>query len=115
MNQSLEWRLARTFVRGCSLVLFISLIQALFGPIFALLATNYATNPEDLWKMRAVAISSLAAWLAAVIILWRYSNKVADKLAGAQDSASEGDHLDFPYDVGVGLAGLIFSVEGMNV
>jgi hypothetical protein len=115
MNQSLEWRLARTFVRCYALVLIISLVQALFGPLFALLTTaNYAGGPDELWKIRAVGISSLVAWLAAVVILWFYSNRIADKLAGTNDSTIEGERVDFPFDAGVGLAGLIFLIEGLK-
>src|SRR5258708_38410803 len=114
MNQSLEWRLARTFVRCYSLVLAISLVQVFFGPIFALLATNSATNPEDLWKVGAVAFSSLVAWLAVVLLLWRYSDRIANKLAPTSISGDEGKEFDFPFDVSVGLAGLIFLVEGLK-
>jgi len=92
----------------------MSLIQALFGPIYAMFGTNYVNSPEDMWTMRAIAISSLVAWLAAVIGLWRFSNKIADKLTGTQNSSSDAEHVDFPFDVGVGLAGLVFLVEGLK-
>ena len=114
MNQSLEWRLARTFVRCYSLVLFISLIQAIFGPFFSLFMTNYANSPEEMWKIRATAISGLCASLAVIVILWRYSDRIANKLAVIHDGPVEAERIDFPFDVGVGLAGLIFLVDGLK-
>ena len=64
--------------------------------------------------MRVIAISSLVTWLAAVLILWRYSDKIANRLAPTSGSDLERTQLDLPFDVGVGLAGLIFLVEGLK-
>ena len=41
MSQSLEWRLARTFVRCYSLVLLIGFSQATIGPIFGFWITGF--------------------------------------------------------------------------
>ena len=122
MSQSLEWRLARTFVRCYSLVLLIGFSQATIGPIFGFWITGFNRSgliSPLIWGgsnlgLWLATISTLIAWLAAVVILWRYSNKIADKLAGTHDSTIEGEQLDFPFDVGVGLAGLIFLVEGLK-
>ena len=122
MNRSLEWRLARTFVRCYSLVLLMSFIQAAIGPIFGFWITGFnrsglIRDPSGeisnlgLWL---ATISTLTAWLVAVVILWYYSDKIANKLAGTHDSTIEGEQVDFPFDVGVGLAGLIFLVEGLK-
>jgi hypothetical protein len=59
-------------------------------------------------------ITALGTWLAAIVILWRYSDRVADRLAGSKGSAAQGERLDFPFDMGVGLAGLIFLIEGLK-
>jgi|SRR5215471_3197641 len=112
MNNSLEWRLARTFVRCYSLVLILNLVQAGFGPIFALIMSEW--EGAELWKVRLVLISSLIVWLSAIAILWFYSDKIADKLAGSSGNSNEREPRDFPFDVGVGLAGLIFLVEGLK-
>src|SRR5437773_6377936 len=121
MNQSLEWVLARTFVRCFSLVLLINFTQAIIGPMFGLWTPGYATSGV-IWDRSTVStlgvwlatISTLGVWLAAIVILWLYSNKVADKLTGTNDSTIEDERIDFPFDVGVGLAGLIFLVEGLK-
>ena len=121
MNQSLEWRLARTFVRCYSLVLLINFTQAIIGPIFGRWMPGYTTSGV-IWDPTMVSnlgvwlatIATLAVWLAAIVILWLYSNKVADKLAGTNDSSVKDEQIDFPFDVGVGLAGLIFLVEGLK-
>jgi hypothetical protein len=121
MNQSLEWRLARTFVRCYSLVLLISFTQAIIGPMFGFWMPGYTTSGV-IWDRSIVptlgiwlaTISTLGVWLASIVILWFYSNRIADKLAGTHDSAIKGEQLDFPFDVGVGLAGLIFLVEGLK-
>jgi hypothetical protein len=115
MNDSLEWRLARTFVRCYSLVLVLNLVQAGFGPLFTLIMVrdDYGQGGE-LWQIRLVLISSLIVWLSAIAILWFYSDKIADKLAGSSGNSNQGEPRDFPFDVGVGLAGLIFLVEGLK-
>jgi len=114
MNRSLEWRLARTFCRCYALVLILSLVQAGFGPLLALVMTKDTYGQGEPWKLRLVLISMLVVWLAAVIVLWFYSGKVADRLTGTGDSSIEDERPDFPFDVGVGLAGLIFLVQGLK-
>lgn len=121
MNQSLEWRLARTFVRCYALVLLVSFTQAIIGPIFGLWMPRLI-GPGVIWDQSVVStlgvwlatIFTLGVWLASIVILWIFSDKAADRLAGVHDSALEGEHLDFPFGAGVGLAGLIFLVEGLK-
>src|SRR5262245_47336301 len=113
MNQSLEWRLARTFVRCYSLVLLVNFTQAIIGPLFGFWMPEYF-NSGLVWGKTFVpalavwlaTITALGTWLAAIVILWRYSDRVADRLAGSKGSAAQGERLDFPFDMGVGLAGL---------
>jgi len=114
MNRSLEWRLARTFCRCYSLVLILSLVQASFGPLFALLMTSDGFGQREMWTLRVVLIFTLVAWLGAVAVLWFYSDKIADRLAGTGERWFEDERRDFPFDVAVGLAGVIFLVQGLK-
>src|SRR5262245_42960526 len=81
---------------------------------FALLVASDAFGQEELWNLRVVLVSTLVVWLAAVTALWFYSDKIADRLAGTADSSVEDERRDFPFDVAVGLAGVIFLVQGLK-
>jgi hypothetical protein len=115
MSQSLEWRLARTFVRCYSLVLLINFSHAIVGPMFGFRFVGY-TSAGAIWDpgFLLATISTLGVWLTSIVILWFFSDKIANKLTGTQDSTTEGEQFDFPFDVAVGLAGLIFLVEGLK-
>ena len=121
MNRSLEWRLARTFVRCYALVLLMTFVQTVIGPILGLVLSESVSTRD--WERShslqdlgppIVTITTLLVWLAVTATLWLYSGRIADRLAGTHESAVEGETLDFPFDLGVGLAGLIFMVEGLQ-
>lgn len=114
MNRSLEWRLARTFCRCYALVLILNLVQAGFGPLFGLLMTSDTFGQGEPWQLRVVLIFTLVVWLGAAMVLWFYSDKVADRLAATGDIFVVDERRDFPFDVAVGLAGLIFLVQGLK-
>jgi len=114
MNKPLEWRLARTFIRGYALVIFFSFIQELAGPLLAFITRNYSEAFEDVWVMKVFLIISLIVPLVIMILLWRYSDKFANLLAGKPEPVSESEPSDFPFDVGVGLVGLVFLVQGLK-
>ncbi|MGH9764237.1 MAG: hypothetical protein ACREDR_06605 [Blastocatellia bacterium] len=116
MNQPLEWRLARTFVRGYALVLLVTLTRAIFGPLLSLFANADSTTQPNLWASRVAAAASVASTSAAILILWSYSSKIATRLAGPSETVTESEsrQVDVPFDLGVGLAGLIFLVEGLT-
>lgn len=115
MSQSLEWRLARTFVRCYSLVLLINFTHAIVGPLFGFRFVGY-TSSGAIWDagLLLATISTLGVWLASIVILWFFSDRIANKLTGTHDSVTENEQIDFPFDVAVGLAGLIFLVEGLK-
>ena len=115
MSQSLEWRLAKTFVRCYSLVLLINFTHAIVGPMFGFRFVGY-TSYGAIWDpgLLLATISTLGVWLASIVILWFFSDKIANKLTGTHDSTTEVEQIDFPFDVTVGLAGLIFLVEGLK-
>lgn len=115
MDQLLEWRLARTLVRCYALLLLVTLTRAIFGPLLSLFANADSTTKPDLWTYRVAAAASVVSTSAAILILWSYSSKIATRLAGPSESVteSEGRQVDVPFDLGVGLSGLIFLVEGV--
>ena len=60
MSQSLEWRLARTFVRCYSLVLLINFTHAIVGPLFGFRFIGY-TSQGAIWD--------LGLWLGTISTL----------------------------------------------
>ncbi len=59
-------------------------------------------------------ISAPAMLLVLAVPLWLYSGSIADRVAGSGNAAVEDERLEFPFELGVGLIGLVFLVQGAS-
>ncbi len=79
MNRSIEWRLARAFLRCYSLLVFVSLINTSFGQLFGAFFIK-GIDPAVAASNRAYAGGYILCGLVTAVLLWSFSDRIADKL-----------------------------------